>query len=177
MKKLAGQTAIVTGAGQGIGKAIALEFAKHGASVMVADFDKDKAVETVNEINSQYGIAVMDQCDVSNAEDVERMVQHAIESMKQIDILVNNAGIELYKPIEEISVEEWDNLMGVNVRGMFLCSKHVVKHMKQRGTGNIINMGSSAGYNGTACQTLYCASKEPFINLQKLWQKSVDPQE
>lgn len=159
MNRLKNKTAIVTGGGQGIGRAIARNFAKQGAAVFIPDYFQERAEESARLIMSEGGIAYADQCDVTDEASVQAMIGRAMEKMGRIDILVNNAGIELYKSIEEISVEEWDRVMAVNVRGIFLCCKHSLPHMKKAGRGNIINMGSSAGYIGAAAQTVYCASK------------------
>lgn len=159
MKRLENQTVIVTGGGRGIGQAIATTFAREGAEVYIPDYAPELAEETARLIQSQGGVAHADQCDVSDEASVEAMVGRALEKMGRIDILVNNAGIELYKPIEEITVSEWDRVMAVNVRGLFLCCKFALPHMKKAGKGNIINMGSTAGYIGAPDQTVYCASK------------------
>ncbi len=159
MKRLEGKTAIVTGGGQGIGKAIATAFAKNGAKVFIPDYFKDRADEVAKAIQAEGGTAYADQCDVSDDASVKSMIDRAIATMGRIDIFVNNAGVELYKAIEDITVAEWDRLMGVNVRGMFLCSKYVLPHMKSAGKGNIINLGSNGGYTGAPMQTAYCASK------------------
>lgn len=145
MKRLKGKTAIVTGGGQGIGRAIAEAFAREGAAVWVPDLFLDRAKETCSAIQLGGGVAHPDQCDVTQEGSVKAMIGRAVGQLGCIDILVNNAGIELLKNIEEITVEEWDWVMAVNVRGVFLCSKHVLPHMKKAGKGNIINMGSSAG--------------------------------
>ncbi len=159
MNRLEGKKAIVTGGGQGIGRAIATAFAKHGATVFIPDYFKDRAEETVKIIQAKGGTAYADQCDVSDDSSVKGMIDRAVKAMGSIDILVNNAGVELHKAIEDISVAEWDRLMGVNVRGIFLCCKHALPYMKGDGRGNIINMGSSGGYIGSPMQTAYCASK------------------
>lgn len=159
MKRLEGKTAIVTGAGQGIGRAIALAFAKEGAAVWVADLFEERAQQTCALIHECGGTGFPDKVDVADEESVKGMVSRALGKLQRIDVLVNNAGVELLKAMEDITAEEWDRLMAVNVRGVFFCCKHVVPHMKRQGKGNIINMGSSAGYIGAPFQTLYCASK------------------
>jgi NAD(P)-dependent dehydrogenase (short-subunit alcohol dehydrogenase family) len=159
MKRLENKTAVVTGGGQGIGRAIAMTFAEHGATVFIPDYFKDKADETAKMIQAKGGTAYGDQCDVSDEASVKAMIDRAAEKMGRIDVLVNNAGIELYKAIEDITVTEWDRLMGVNVRGIFLCCKYALPYMKKAGKGNIINMGSNGGYIGAPMQTAYCASK------------------
>lgn len=159
MKRLEGKTAIVTGGGQGIGRAISETFAREGARVWIPDVVKDRAEATVAAIRANGGTAYADQCDVTEEASVKAMIDRAVAQIGRLDILVNNAGIELLKTIDEINVPEWDRVMAVNVRGIFLCCKHAIPHFKKQGKGNIINMGSSAGYIGAPFQTAYCASK------------------
>ncbi|MBZ5539994.1 MAG: SDR family oxidoreductase [Acidobacteriia bacterium] len=159
MKRLEGKTAIVTGGGQGIGRAIARKFASHGAVVWVPDYFKERAEATAALIQAEGGKAYADQCDVTDEASVQAMIGRAVGMMGRLDVLVNNAGVELLKSIEEITVAEWDRVMAVNVRGVFLCCKHALPYFKKAGKGNIINMGSSAGYIGAPFQTVYCASK------------------
>jgi NAD(P)-dependent dehydrogenase (short-subunit alcohol dehydrogenase family) len=167
MKRLENKTAVITGAGQGIGRAIALIFAKHGTKVFVSDYFKERSDETAKMIQSDGGIAFSDFCDVSVETSVKAMIGQAVEKMGRIDILVNNAGIEIYKAIEDMTVEEWDRVMAVNVRGIFLCCKYAVPHMKKAGKGNIINMGSFGGYMGAPYQTAYCGSKGAVHQITK----------
>ncbi|MBI3949039.1 MAG: 3-oxoacyl-ACP reductase FabG [Acidobacteria bacterium] len=157
--RLEGKTAIVTGGGQGIGRAIAVAFAREGAAVWIPDLFLERAKTTAAIIKDNGGVAYANQCDVAQEESVKKMIDRAVAQLGRIDILVNNAGIELLKGVEEITVEEWDQVMATNIRGVFLCSKHAIPHMKKAGKGNIINMGSSAGYMGAPFQTVYCASK------------------
>lgn len=159
MRRLEGKTSIVTGGGQGIGRAISEAFAREGAAVWVADFFPERAQQTCEAIQKEGGEAFADRVDVADEKSVQEMVTRASTKLRRLDTLVNNAGVELLKAMEDITVEEWDRLMAVNVRGVFLCCKHVIPHMKKQGKGNIINMGSSAGYIGAPFQTLYCASK------------------
>jgi NAD(P)-dependent dehydrogenase (short-subunit alcohol dehydrogenase family) len=175
MKRLENMTAIVTGGGQGIGRAIAMVYAQHGATVFIPDYFKDRAEETAKMIQAEGGTAYADQCDVSDEASVKAMIGRAIEKMGRVDVLVNNAGVELYKPIEDITVAEWDRLMGVNIRGIFLCCKYVMPHMKGAGKGNIINLGSNGGYIGAPNQTAYCASKGAVHQFTKALALEVGP--
>lgn len=159
MNRLKGKTAIITGGGQGIGRAICQAFAREGAGVWVSDLFLERAHATCEIIRAAGGEAYADQCDVTQPESVRAMVDRALGQWGRIDILVNNAGVECLKSIEEMTLEDWERVMAVNARGVFLCSKYVVPHMKKAGKGNIINMGSSAGYIGAPFQTAYCASK------------------
>jgi len=159
MKRLEGKAAIVTGGGQGIGRAIAETFAREGAMVWIPDIRKENADAVAADICGKGGQAWGDLCDVADEASVQAMMSRAVAKMGKLDILVNNAGIELLKSIEEITVAEWDRVMAVNVGGIFLCCKYALPYFKKQGKGNIINMGSCAGYIGASFQTLYCASK------------------
>ncbi len=159
MNRLEGKTAIVTGGGQGIGRAISESFAREGATVWIPDFYLERAKATAEAITATGGRACADQVDVTDEESVKQMIERATRSMGRIDVLVNNAGVDILKSIEDMTVKEFDFLFAVNVRGVFLCSKYALPHMKKAGKGCIVNMGSSAGYIGAPFQTAYCASK------------------
>ena len=148
--KLKNQVAIVTGAGQGIGEAIALALAAEGVNVVAADINMDTVKETARKIEyiGQNGLPI--KVDVSNVEEVKRMVDSTIEKFRKIDILVNNAGISPRKldgsraHVVEISEEEFDRVIAVDLKGTFNCSKYVIQHMIRRRTGNIVNISSTA---------------------------------
>jgi NAD(P)-dependent dehydrogenase (short-subunit alcohol dehydrogenase family) len=159
MKRLEGKATIVTGSGQGIGRAIAETFAQEGAMVWIPDIRKDNAEAVAAGIRGTGGQAWGDLCDVTDETSVKAMIEGAVAKMGKLDILVNNAGVELCKSIEETTLPEWNRLMAVNVGGMFLCCKYAVPYFKKQGRGNIINMGSAGGYRGVPFNTAYCASK------------------
>ena len=165
--RLEDKVALVTGAGAGIGRAIALRFAKEGAKVVVADCNPASGEATVKTVKDAGGEATFILADVSKAADAQNMVKGTIEAYGKIDILVNNAGIWMCKPLTEVSEEEWDRLMSVNMKGVFLGSKYAIPEMAQRGGGVIINLSSIAGYVGTAFDTVYCASKGGILLLTK----------
>lgn len=133
---------LITGAGQGIGKAIALAFAKEGSFVAVNDIDINKAIEVANEINNSSGNAISVKADVSKSNDVQIMVKEIINNFGRIDILVNNAGIQTVAPFLELTEEEWDEIFKVNLKGTFLCSQMVAKEMIKFEKGKIINISS-----------------------------------
>jgi NAD(P)-dependent dehydrogenase (short-subunit alcohol dehydrogenase family) len=169
MKKLfdlTNKVAIVTGARRGIGKGIALMLAQAGAKVVVSDIDEkecQKVVEEIKKIGSD-GLAI--KCDVTNRKEVEGMVKKTIEKFGRIDILVNNAGIAPFKPFLEITEEEWDRVLAVNLKGYYLCAQAVAKEMIKRGWGRIINIASVAmGQVGFGFPNLthYCASKGGIV--------------
>ena len=159
MNRLQGKTAIVTGGGQGIGRAICETFAREGATVWIPDVYPERAKAAAEAINASGGKAYGDQVDVTNEDSVKAMIERAAAALGRIDVLVNNAGVDILKSIEEMTVKEFDFLFSVNVKGVFLCCKHVLPFMKKAGKGCIVNMGSSAGYIGAPFQTAYCASK------------------
>jgi 3-oxoacyl-[acyl-carrier protein] reductase len=160
MARLAGKTAIVTGGNTGIGRAVSLAFAEEGADVAVFWIDREPearaVVETVESLGRR-GLAV--RVDVSREAEVRAGVRAVLESLGRVDILVNNAGIQKAQAIEETSVEDWDRMLAVNLRGAFLCSREVIPHMRARGTGKIINMASQFAYTGRARYTAYSAAK------------------
>jgi len=176
--KLKDKVALVTGAGAGIGQAIALRFAQEGASVMVADCNRspDASGEaTVKMIKDAGGEASFVFADVSKAADTEKMVKATIETYGKLDILVNNAGIWMCKPMTEVTEEEWDTLMSINMKGVFLGSKYAIPEMVNQGGGVIINMSSVAGYVGAPLTTTYCASKGGVLLLTRAMAAELRP--
>ncbi|HXX35347.1 MAG TPA: 3-oxoacyl-[acyl-carrier-protein] reductase [Thermodesulfobacteriota bacterium] len=165
--KLAGKVALVTGAAQGIGRAIALLLAQNGADIVVSDINLEKAEETVKEIRAIGPKAMAVKVDVSNLSDVERMVEDIIEKLAKIDILVNNAGITRDKLILRMTEEDWDAVLGVNLKGTFNCTKTVIRHMAKQRSGKIVNIASVVGEMGNAGQANYSASKAGVIGLTK----------
>jgi NAD(P)-dependent dehydrogenase (short-subunit alcohol dehydrogenase family) len=165
--KLDGKTALVTGSAQGLGREIALGLAQSGCSLILADLvDTEETARQVAEAGSHF-ISV--KADVSNEADVENMVAQAISEFKKVDILVNNAGISQlsYTATEDLPVGEWDKILAVNLKGTFLCCKHVGKQMIRLGSGSIINIASTAGITGVVRAPAYCASKAGTILLTK----------
>jgi 3-oxoacyl-[acyl-carrier protein] reductase len=165
--KLTGKVALVTGAAQGIGRAIALLLARNGADIVVSDINLEKAEETAKEIRAIGPKATAVKVDVSNLSDVERMVEAIIEKLAKIDILVNNAGITRDKLILRMTEEDWDAVLGVNLKGTFNCTKTVIRHMAKQRSGKIVNIASVVGEMGNAGQANYSASKAGVIGLTK----------
>jgi len=165
--KLTGKVALVTGAAQGIGRAIALLLARNGADIVVSDINLEKAEETAKEIRAIGPKATAVKVDVSNLSDVERMVEAIIEKLAKIDILVNNAGITRDKLILRMTEDDWDAVLGVNLKGTFNCTKTVVRHMAKQRSGKIVNIASVVGEMGNAGQANYSASKAGVIGLTK----------
>ena len=165
--KLQGNVALVTGAAQGIGKAISLLLAREGADLVVADILLEKAQETTKEIEDLGREAVAVSVDVARLDDVEHMVETAITRFGKIDILVNNAGIARDKLVLRMTEEDWDAVLGVNLKGTFHCTKAVVKYMSKQRSGKIVNIASVVGEMGNAGQANYSASKAGVIGLTK----------
>lgn len=165
---LNGKTAIVTGAGRGIGRAIAHRFAKDGANVVIVARNLDQINKVNDEIIEMGGKSIAVQTDVTNEQQVIEMVARAESEFGQIDILVNNAGVMVLKSIIYTSVEEWKSVMDTNLLGVFLCSRTVMPSMMKRRTGRIINIGSMAGRRGYPEQGVYCTSKHGLYGLSKV---------
>jgi len=136
------KTVVVTGAGRGIGKAIAITLAKENYDVIVNSRNPEHAHSVANEIKSHGKNAIGVGGDVAKEEDCKKIIEAAINQFNRIDVLVNNAGIQKPIPMNKISVEEWDKVMNVNLRGVFICSREAVKHMLKDGGGSIINISS-----------------------------------
>ena len=166
--RFSGRTAFLTGGGTGIGRATALAFARNGASVAVVGHASDPIEEVAGLIRHGGGQAIAIICDVTRAEDVEAAVERTVETFGRLDFAFNNAGIEQpVKPIVEVGQEEWDRLMAVNLRGVFLCMKHQIPAMLAGGGGAIVNTSSGAGVKGIAGQGAYAATKFGLIGLTK----------
>jgi NAD(P)-dependent dehydrogenase (short-subunit alcohol dehydrogenase family) len=168
MSRFAGRVAFITGATSGIGRATALAFAREGAAVVAADVAADGNRETARMIEEAGGRALAVTCDVTRAGDIEAALRAAIERFGRVDIAFNNAGIEQpIKPAHEISQDEWDRLVAVNLRGAFVAMKHEIELMLAEGGGAIVNTASGAGVKGFAGQAAYAATKHGLIGLTK----------
>ena len=165
--ELKGKVALITGAAQGIGKAVTLVLARHGADVVVADVNIEKAQETAREVEALGRAAMAVRVDVTHLEDVEKMVEAAVQRFGKIDILVNNAGIARDKLILRMTEEDWDTVLNVNLKGTFNCTKAVIKYMSKQRSGKIVNIASVVGMMGNPGQANYSASKAGVIGLTK----------
>ncbi|MDT8900529.1 SDR family NAD(P)-dependent oxidoreductase [Anaeroselena agilis] len=163
------KVAVITGAGQGIGRAIALQFARQGARVAVCDLNSDNAAAVAREITDTGAEAIAVKVDVTNEEQVLEMVAECMLHFSRIDILVNNAGIIQTGPFLKISAEAWDKVMAVNLRGVFSCCKAVFPVMQRQNGGRIINIASIAGKRGGGIlgNSCYAASKGGVIAFTK----------
>lgn len=173
--QLQDKVAIITGAATGIGRATALLFAKEGASVVVADINEDDAQRTVADIEDKGGSARFVQTDVSEAEDVEALMERSAEEMGGIDVIVNNAGAQRSGAVTEFEESEWDLLMRVNPRSCFLGAKYGVPYLRERGGGSIVNVSSLAGLKGGPGMTAYSASKGAIIAFTRALAEELAP--
>jgi 3-oxoacyl-[acyl-carrier protein] reductase len=167
MKRLEQRIAIVTGAGQGIGRAIALGLVREGARVAIADVNEESANTVKNEIEASGGRALAIRTDVSNEDSVQAMVEKSLKEFGRVDILVNNAGIFPASPVEEMSEEDWDRVIGTNLVGAFLCSRAVVPKFLEQGAGRIIGITSGRALQGAKNGAHYAASKAGIIGFSK----------
>jgi NAD(P)-dependent dehydrogenase (short-subunit alcohol dehydrogenase family) len=166
--RFAGKVAFVTGAANGIGRAAAIEFAREGASVAVADVSEKGNQETVRMIEDLGGRALALSCDVTRAEDVRAALGKTIEAFGRLDFAFNNAGIEYtIQPLGDITEDEWDRIIAVDLRGVFLCMKHEIPLMLEQGGGAIVNTSSGAGVKGFKGGAAYVAAKHGVIGLTK----------
>ncbi|MGA2630525.1 MAG: SDR family oxidoreductase [Terriglobia bacterium] len=164
--KLRDRVVVVTGGGSGIGRASAIAFASEGARVAVADIRIAAAEETARHIETAKGVAWAVKADVSSAESVQELVHKTIETFSRVDALLNNAAIQVNKTVEDTTVDEWNREIGVNLGGVFLCSKFFLPHLKKT-KGCIINMSSVNGFFVEPTCAGYCATKGGIIALTK----------
>ena len=165
--ELTNEVAIITGGGTGIGRSIALEFAKAGADVVVASRKLENLEKVVKEIQALGRQSLAIATDVRVPEQVDNMVKETVDTFGKIDILVNNAGASFPCPLEDMTPNGWDAVIGINLKGPYLCSRAVGKVMIQQKGGKIINIASVAGINGSPGMAHYGAAKAGLINLTK----------
>jgi 3-oxoacyl-[acyl-carrier protein] reductase len=166
--RLEGKTAVVTGASRGLGRAIALAFAREGADLLVNYASREEQAKEVGAgIEALGRRAILHRADVSDATQARAMVQAALAAFGRVDILVNNAGITMPKGPLETTEAEWDRVLAVNLKSVFLCSQAVAEGMIAQGGGRIINIASTAGQTGTLSGPAYCASKAGVEGLTK----------
>jgi len=165
--QLNGRVAIITGAGQGIGKAIALKFASYGADVAVVDVNFERALQTAKEIQKMGRKTMALKVDVTDMKKAVEMAEEVFKELEGVHILVNNAGINKDALLMRMSEEDWDSVINVNLKGAFNCTKAVVKYMTKQHWGRIVNITSIVGQIGNPGQANYAASKAGLIGLTK----------
>lgn len=168
MSMLQDKVAVVTGAGAGIGEAAALAMAREGATLVLADVNAGTGEQTLVKIREQGGEATFIPTDVSQPEQVARLVEAAVSTYGSLDCAFNNAGIDgALAPLDEVDIDEFDATLAVNLRGVFLCMKYQIPAMEQTGGGSIVNMSSVMGLVGSPKIGAYCAAKSGVLGLTK----------
>ena len=167
MGRLSGRRCLITGGGRGIGRAIALAFAREGASIAILDQNRATLDATVADAAGLGAAVTAIAADVSEENSATAAVREAVAALGGIDVLVNNAGIMSYSPLEKMPVDMWDRMMAVNLRSVFLCSRLVIPNMKAKGWGRIINLGSQLAQKGAPELVHYGASKAGVIGLTR----------
>ena len=167
LRRLQGKVAIVTGAGTGIGRAISFLFAREGAKVAVTDIDVGAAEATVAEIAETGVSALAIEADVTEAAGVENMMRATVAAYGHLDVLINNAGVGTDGDVVELTEEQWQRILDVNLKGVFLCCKYAIPAMKKSGGGSIVNIASTAAFVGGSVSCVYPASKAGVVALSK----------
>ena len=173
MNRLENKVAIVTGGGRGIGEATASKFIKEGAKVVVADINKEDVEKIVKELKDLGGEAIGLVVDVTNRESVTEMINTTLETYGKLDILVNNAGITMDSTLMKMTEDQWDKVIDVNLKGVYLCGQAAAKVMVDQGKGVILNASSVVGLYGNFGQTNYAATKWGVIGMTKTWAKEL----
>ncbi|MFZ0391219.1 MAG: glucose 1-dehydrogenase [Calditrichia bacterium] len=171
---LNGKTAVITGGGQGIGKAIAANFLEQGMKVVIGEVDAEAGQETEREFSSRGKILFV-KCDVSREEEVKKLITETVEFGGGIDVLINNAATAENKPLEELTLSEWDRVIAVNLTGAFLCAKHAAPHLRNQ-RGSIVNISSTRALMSEAHTEAYSASKGGILALTHALAISLGPQ-
>jgi NAD(P)-dependent dehydrogenase (short-subunit alcohol dehydrogenase family) len=165
--RLRDRVAIVTGAGSGIGRAIALRFAEEGANIVISDINDRTAGETADSIHQLGRQALVIKTDVSRSEEVRTSIAKTLETFGAIDIVVNNAGINMYKFPNEFTDEDWHRILGINLDGVWFYCRYVIDHFLERGQGNIVNIASVGAFQTSHNRAPYMASKGAVVSLTK----------
>ena len=176
MTRLGGKVALVTGGNTGIGRAVCLAFAEEGADVAVAWLEREPEAESLaGAIRAKGRRCHLVKTDVTREHDVQAMTSGVLATLGRLDVLVNNAGIQRPQPITEMTVEDWDRMMAVHLRGAFLCSREAARHMIARRAGRIINLCSQLGYIGRERYTAYSTAKGGMIAFTRALAKEMAP--
>ncbi len=173
--RLKDKVAVVTGGGRGIGETTCVRFAEEGAKVIVADLNEADVQSVVEKIKAAGGEAIGIPVNVTNREQVEKMIADAVAQYGRLDILVNNAGITADAKLEKMTEDQWDRVIDVNLKGVFNCGQAAAKIMTGQGSGVIVNASSVVGIYGNFGQTNYAATKWGVIGMAKSWAKELGP--
>jgi len=173
-KLLKDKVAIITGGANGLGKATAFKFSDHGAKVVIVDINQEAGNQVVNEIKGQGGVASFVKTDISKATEVQKMVDGVVTEFGGVDILINNAGILADAQLIKMTEEQWDRVIGINLKGVFLVGQAIAKTMKEKENGGVIvNTSSVVGLYGNFGQSNYVASKAGVIGMTKTWAREL----
>ena len=165
---LTGRSAVITGGSKGLGLAMAAGLASAGASMMLVNRNTAEGIRAAEELSTIYGVKAMSfGADITDRQQTETMAKVAIDAFGKIDILINSAGINIRGPIDEVTPEDFNKVMDVNVNGTWLCCRAVVPHMKERGSGKIINLASTLGLVGVPNRTPYASSKGAVVQMTR----------
>ena len=175
MRDLSGKSILITGAGRGIGRAIALRLAEDGADVAVNDIDEVPAREVAGLVRERGRKSLVSTADVTDEEQVQDMIQRVVVEFGKLDVMISNAGITLTRRLIETSLEEFERVQRVNVRGVFLCGREAAKHMIPLRSGKIINAASTSGRRGAVFQAAYNASKFAVVGLTQCMARELGP--
>ncbi len=175
MNTFANKAALITGAGQGIGKAIAQTFSHHEVHVIIADNDTEAGEETQQWIEEKGGKATFIHCDVAQEASIRSLVEKVVSETGRIDFLINNAGISRFKPIDELTVEEFDEVLSINLRSVFICAKYSIPYLKKSGKGAIVNIASTRALMSEPDSEAYAASKGGILALTHALANSLAP--
>lgn len=162
--RLLDKVAIITGGASGIGEYTVREMVKQGAKVVIADFDDTRGIKLAEEMGTQVSFI---HVDVSKEDEVEAMVNHAVEMFGKVDILFSNAGVGSLGPTHELALEDWNKTISINLSGVFLCAKYALKEMVKQGSGSIINCASILGHVGQTATASYTAAKGGVVNMTR----------
>jgi 3-oxoacyl-[acyl-carrier protein] reductase len=173
MQRLSGRTAIITGGAQGLGRAATEKFACEGATVIIWDMNREKGESLVQSLTAQGFKAHFDAVNVAEFDSVESAARRAYEQFAHLDILINNAGITQDATLLKMSVQQWQQVINVNLTGVFYCAKAVVPYMVEKQYGRIINTASVVGLYGNFGQTNYVAAKAGLIGMTKVWAREL----
>ena len=171
--RLKDKVAIITGGANGIGRATAISFAREGAKVIVADMNEAAGTVVVNEIVATGGLADFQRVNVTDANDVQRLVDHTVKTYGRLDILVNNAGITADARLVKMEIEQWQRVIDVNLKGVFLCGQAAARIMETQGSGVILNAASVVALYGNFGQSNYAATKAGLIGMTKSWAREL----
>ncbi len=172
---LEGKSALVTGGGRGIGRAIALTFAEAGTDLVIAARTQAQLEDVAQQVRALGRKCLTHPVDLTKSDQINALAQASLDGMGKIDILVNNAGVFLVRPIEETTDEDWDRVMDTNLKAAFLLTRALIPHFKQRRSGTILNVASLAGKKPYEGQGAYCASKHGLIGLTKVLAVELQP--